>query len=323
VVAVAALALLTACSYSTGAEESERYATERPGGEASETTEAAAPTSTLPDPGVAAGTCSIVTYTPPTATEAFDGSLCRPPADTAKDSGVVLVHGGGGVAGNHTGLEAWASSYLQAGHTTLSIDYHLFDPGGESPVFPRPEQNVKAAVQFLRGSAPSLGLDPDRIALHGQSAGARLGAIAYTTPADPRFQGDELWPGVPDAVNAFIGFYSTYDGSHQYDLQYYGGSRDDADPAVREAWAAADAVANADAVPGPAALFTGSLDWAELITQQDLFAERIEAAGHQAPTFVAQGGEHGYDVSPVGLTPDGQIAAAFLVGWLDGVFPDP
>jgi acetyl esterase/lipase len=176
-------------------------------------------------------------------------------------------------------------------------------------------------VQFLRGSAPSLGLDPDRIVVHGASAGARIGAVAYTTPGDPLFAGGELWPGVPDHVDAFVGFYSTYDGSHQYDTQYYGGDRDDLDPAVRAGWSGADALANAANVVGPAAFFTGELDWAELATQQEQFAAAVEAAGYQASTFVADGGEHGYDSSPSGLTEGGLIASAFIMGWLDGLFP--
>src|SRR5690606_26014421 len=95
---------------------------------------------TVPDPGVLGGRCGLVTYTPPTANEAFEGELCRPPAPEARDVGIVLVHGGGGIAGSHRDLVAWSEAYVAAGYTTLAIDYHLFDPGGESPVFPRPEQ---------------------------------------------------------------------------------------------------------------------------------------------------------------------------------------
>lgn len=318
-------AVAPACSYSTGAEESaepvragdndRRVSIEEP-----ETSPPSGPTSTLPDPGVASGACRVVVYTPPSAIEPHEGELCRPASEGASDAGIVLVHGGGGIAGNRTGVSGWASTYTAAGYTTLAVDYHLFDPGAESPVFPLPEQNIKAAVQYLRGSAPSLGIDPEHIVLQGHSAGARVGAVAYTTAGDPLFDGPELWPGIDDHVNAFIGFYSTYDGSHQYDVQYYGGARDDTDPAVRRAWSTADALTRTDAVRGPAAFFTGALDWTELATQQEQFADGVKAAGHQAFTFVADGGEHGYDSSPTGLTEGGLVAAGFLVGWLDGMY---
>jgi acetyl esterase/lipase len=280
--------------------------------------------STLPDPGVLGGTCGAVTYTPPTAVEAFGAELCRPPGAEARDVGIVLVHGGGGIGGDRTGMTAWAEAYVAAGYTTLSIDYLLFDPGVESPVFPRPEQNVKAAVQYLRGIGPGLGLDPDRILIHGQSAGARLGAVAFTTAGDDRFEDGELWVGVDQRVNGLIGFYSTYDGTMQYDDQYYGGSRDDADPEVRANWVAADSIVNAGedgAINGPAAFFTGELDWSELAVQQDELAERVRDAGYIATSYVHPFGEHGYDAGTSGLTEGGQAAAFAITAWLDGQFP--
>jgi hypothetical protein len=87
---------------------------------------------------------------------------------------------------------------------------------------------------------------------------------------------------------------------------------------------AADAIVNAadaDAVTGPVALFTGELDWAELGVQQDELAERVRAAGEEANTHVSPNGDHGYDASPTGLTTAGLEDAAFLVSWLDSVFP--
>jgi acetyl esterase/lipase len=279
---------------------------------------------TLPDPEVLGGSCGAVTYTPPSAVEPFDAELCRPAGAEARDVGIVLVHGGGGIGGDLTGMTAWSEAYVAAGYTTLSIDYDLFDPGIESPVFPRPEQNVKAAVQYLRGIAPSLGLDPDRILVHGQSAGARLGAVAFTTAGDERFEGRELWPGIDQRVNGFIGFYSTYDGTMQYDEQYYGGPRDDPDAEVRANWVAADSIVNAGrdgAINGPAAFFTGELDWTELAAQQEQLAEQVEAAGYAATSYVHPGGEHGYDSGPSGLTEGGLAAAFAITAWLDGLFP--
>jgi acetyl esterase/lipase len=324
VLGAAALVLSSACSYETGAEEDGvRPPSDDDDGEAPDEV-AEDPPVTLPDPGVLGGECGSVTYTPPTAAEAFVGELCRPASPEARDVGIVLVHGGGGIAGDHTAMTAWAGEYVAAGYTTLAIDYRLFDVGVESPVFPQPEQNVKAAVQYLRGAADSLGLDRDRIALHGASAGARLGAVAFTTAGDDRFSGDELWEGIDDEVNAFVGYYTTYDGTMQYDEQYYGGPRDDEDPEVRANWMAADTIVNADdanAVTGPVALFTGELDWAELITQQEALAERVRDAGEEATTHVSPAGDHGYDASPTGLTTAGLEDAAFLVGWLDAAFP--
>ena len=60
-----------------------------------------------------------------------------------------IVHGGSGIGGGFQGMRPWADRLLAEGYVVLLPDYHLFSPGGASPVFPWPEQNIKAAVQYL------------------------------------------------------------------------------------------------------------------------------------------------------------------------------
>lgn len=313
------MVLAGACSYTTGAEESadqgpatlpDRPDTEEPSSSA-----------TIPVDGGALGRgeCRVVTYTPPTAAQARDGDLCRPSSGDG-DVGVILLHGGGGTSGDRTAVSAWADQYLDAGFVTFAVDYTLFTPGVESPVFPLPEQNVKAAVQYLRGSANETGVDPDSIVVQGFSAGARLGAVAHTTSGDDLFAGQELWPGIPDHVDAFVGFYSTYDGTMNYDPQYYGGQRDDPDPEVRRSWTRADSIVNGHDATGPVALFTGDADWIELVGQQEALARAVREAGQEAYTSVAAGAEHGYDTAGGALTPQGLIDATFLVSWINQLF---
>lgn len=275
----------------------------------------------LPDPQVAPGECKQVTYTPPTATKRFQGELCRPGADQ-RDVAVMIIHGGSGVSGGPTGMRPWATRLLAEGYVVLMPAYHLFEPGGESPVFPRPEQNIKAAVQFLRGTANATGIRRERIVVQGMSAGARLGSVAYTHPDDPYFQGPELWPGISDEVNGFIGFYHTYDGSMQYSTQYYGGRDDSKDPEVRERWDHADAMASAAAARGPALFITGDRDWNLIVEHQNDFAERLRAAGQDATTVVIKGGSHGFDSgSAKRLSRLGEQAAIEVLRWLNEQFP--
>ena len=152
------------------------------------------------------------------------GELCRP-KENQRDVAVMVIHGGSGISGSYEGMRRWANRYIAEGYVTFLPSYHLFNVGGESPVFPHPEQNIKAAVQYLRGTGNALGIDKDRIVVQGQSAGARVGAVAYTTPDDLLFTGPELYPDIADTVNGFIGFYHPYDGTMQYADQYFGGVR--------------------------------------------------------------------------------------------------
>lgn len=278
----------------------------------------------LPDPGVAPGRCDIVTYTPPTAQELQRAELCRP-ASAQRDVAVVVVHGGSGIGGSRQGMRSWADRLVAEGYVVLVPDYHLFAPGGESPVFPLPEQNLKASVQYLRGTAKALGISRGNIVVQGMSAGARLGAVAYTTPDDPWFDGAELWPDISTEVNGFIGFYHTYDGSMQFSSQYYGGPDDSSDAEVRDRWDHADALANAGDVRGPALFVTGSTDWDLIVEHQDAFAARVRRTGHGARTVVITGGGHGFDSgTATRLSRLGEQAAGEVLRWLNDEFPqDP
>ncbi len=275
----------------------------------------------IADPGVEPGSCKVLTYTPSTAEDEQIGELCRPEKNP-RDVAVVLIHGGSGIGGAYGGMQGWANRLLAEGYTTLSIDYHLFTPGaGGKAVFPVPEQNVKAATQYLRGTANALGIQRDRIVLQGVSAGARIAAVAYTTPDDPYFAGPELWSDISDGANGLIGFYHPYDGSMQYSSQYYGGSDQSTDPAVEQRWDKADSLANAADAIGPALFITGSRDWALQEQHQIEFVDALDDEGLYAEQIVVTGGLHGFDTSGTRLTRLGEQSATTVLVWLNNQFP--
>lgn len=92
---------------------------------------------------------------------------------------VVWVHGGGWVHGSRKRLpvdveRAWLPErLLLAGYAVASIDYRL---AREVP-FPGPAADVRAAVAFLGAHAADLGIDPERIVVWGESAGAHLALL--------------------------------------------------------------------------------------------------------------------------------------------------
>ena len=278
----------------------------------------------LPDPEVAPGTCKIVVYTPPTARTPQRGELCRPATDQ-RDVAVTVLHGGSGVGGSYAGMRSWADRLVAEGYVAFLPEYRLFTPGTNSPIFPGPEQNVKAAVQFLRGTARAIGVSRSHLVVQGMSAGARLGAVAYTTPDDAWFAGPELWPDISDEVNGFIGFYHTYDGSMQYSSQYYGGPDDSRDQDVRDRWDKADGITNASDAAGPALFITGSRDWSLIVDHQNAFAEALRDADLEADTRVVTGGNHGFDTGTTSrLSRLGEEAASEVLRWLNEMFPqDP
>src|SRR5207248_266314 len=81
-----------------------------------------------------------------------------------------------------------------------------------------------------RRHADELGIDPQRIVLHGFSAGARIGAQLLVGPDDPALAGPTRWPSPTDRIAGLIGFYGYYSGFQFQPDRYYGGRAGSKDP---------------------------------------------------------------------------------------------
>jgi len=275
----------------------------------------------IPPPDVARSRCGVVTYTPPTASAAHPADLCRP-GEPSPRGAVILVHGGGGYSGDRSTMTEWSDWYREQGFVTLSIDYTLLGDGSPEPVYPRPEQDMKAAVQWTRMQAGALGFDPARILVRGSSAGARLGAQAYVPPGDSWFAGPDLWPDVTDDVAGFIGFYGYYDGDTLEAERYYGGLPDAGDRTVTEFWEHADSVAQAANAPGAALLFHGDVDGLITVAQTERFGAALAEVGTDVTAFIVTDGNHAFDGTSGALTTEtGADAAAEIETWLAERFP--
>ncbi|WP_330301825.1 MULTISPECIES: alpha/beta hydrolase [unclassified Streptomyces] len=106
---------------------------------------------------------------------------------------VVWIHGGGWLEGDRRyppptiPVELLHGSVLQAGLALVSIDYrHSL----EAP-FPAQLHDVKAAIRYVRRFADTLGIDGDRIAVWGESAGGHLAALSGLVGSNDR-QGVDL-----------------------------------------------------------------------------------------------------------------------------------
>ncbi|HEX2850835.1 MAG TPA: alpha/beta hydrolase [Acidimicrobiales bacterium] len=265
--------------------------------------------------------CRTVRYTPPGGS-ALAGDLCAP-AHPHHGVGIVVVHGGGGYAGDRHSSPAWVDAFDAAGYLTFAVDYRLFRLGDRGPVYPRQESDVKVAVQWLRSHAADLAIDPDRIVVQGVSAGAQLGGALLVTPDDPYFDAQKRWPGTSDRIDGFIGMYGYYDGFQLQPATVYGGPRDSGDPQVADRWHRADSMAKAASASGPAILFHAADDSIIAADQTKRFAAALDAAGRDVEATIVPSGGHGFD-RPGGptLSPQGEEVARTVLAWLDRHFPE-
>jgi acetyl esterase/lipase len=74
-------------------------------------------------------------------------------------------------------------------------------------VFPGQLHDIKAAIRWLRANAAKYKLDPDRIAIMGDSSGGWTTAMAALTGDAPEMEGTVGTTGVSSAVQAAVAFY--------------------------------------------------------------------------------------------------------------------
>jgi acetyl esterase len=103
----------------------------------------------------------------------FDASI---PEGAGPFPAAIVVHGGGWVGGDRRYDVAPLFKPLEdAGIAWFSIDYRL---QADPLRFGVAVNDVEAAVQFVKAHAAEYRIDPDRIALIGESAGGHLAALA-------------------------------------------------------------------------------------------------------------------------------------------------
>ena len=122
---------------------------------------------------------------------------------------VVWIHGGAFQLGDRRELpptfapESVFRLLNEAGIACATVDYrHAL----EAP-FPAQLHDLKAAVRYLRGHAEVLGIDADRIGAWGESAGGHLAALLGVTGTRVDLEGGLGMPGHSSAVSAVVDFY--------------------------------------------------------------------------------------------------------------------
>jgi acetyl esterase/lipase len=130
---------------------------------------------------------------------------------------MVVVHGGGWQQGTRNAYQGWGNHLAGAGIALFAVDYRLCKK--EQKTYPEAVHDVRAAVQYLRGSAADLKIDPKRIGLWGDSAGAQLAALVALAGDAPLFaegtRGDPFG-GVSTKVKCCVGLYGVYDLAAQW-----------------------------------------------------------------------------------------------------------
>ena len=143
----------------------------------------------------------------------LDLDLYEPTGDSnPRRPALVWLHGGGFTGGDRvSSLLPFPTELARSGYVVASIDYrlaatnpcvamvHLSDECRAAAAMA--SEDARDAVRWLRRNAAAEGVDADRIAIAGESAGAIVAAEVGSTPADP-----------PSSVRAWISISGGLDG---------------------------------------------------------------------------------------------------------------
>lgn len=116
---------------------------------------------------------------------------------------IVFVHGGGWMQDDGQFDPAFQNRAADWGYTTFRIKYRL-DPGGLIEQL----EDVKLAIKHVRDNAAQYGIDPNRVAVWGDSAGGSLAIRAAASGTS----GTAAAVGWSAPTNAFRDVFNSHDG---------------------------------------------------------------------------------------------------------------
>lgn len=214
-------------------------------------------------------------------------------ADAALAPALTFFHGGGWVVGDLETHDNQARFLADAmAGVVVSVDYRL----APEHKFPAAADDCIAATRWIADNATTLGVDPSRLAVGGDSAGGNLATVVALTAAAQ---------GAP-SIRAQVLIYPTVDLRMSYNSYKRVGSgftlttasmawfRDQYlnSPLEIEDWRASPILAHNLAAAPPAYIVTAGLD--PLCDEGEAYARALEAAGAPVQFRCCSGQMHGF-----------------------------
>ncbi|MCC6356753.1 MAG: alpha/beta hydrolase fold domain-containing protein [Verrucomicrobiae bacterium] len=251
---------------------------------------------------------------------------------------VVFIHGGGWQNGDKTGGRRQVADLVASGEFAgVSVGYRLTDEAQ----FPQQIYDCKAAIRWIRANAEKRGLDPDKIAVWGSSAGGHLVSLLGTSGDVKELEG-ELGPnnGASSRVSCVVNFYGpselltmgaqskpggriSHDAPDSPEAKLVGGALQE----NKEKAKAASPITHVSKDDPPFLHIHGDADPVVPYAQSEALHEALKKVGVASALVTVEGGGHGQGFPPetreivtrflrhqlrgeAGETPDQKIAAA-------------
>jgi acetyl esterase/lipase len=234
----------------------------------------------------------------------------QPPTGvTPKRMAIIHLFGGGFTSGSkNAGYIVNDSKALGArGYTNISANYRWTSQG----TWPAQIHDLKAAIRWTRANAARLGIEPNRIAVAGYSAGGMLALLAAGSSGKKEFEGDGGNAGVSSDINACIGVYALATSAAGLFAQ---------GQATPENLAAASPQTYISDKFAPTIFVHGTKDGTIPVQSSIDFFTKLNGLGVPSTLTLIQGAEHAFDNN----APDAvELMAASIDLFLDRLIVNP
>lgn len=258
---------------------------------------------------------SDLTYARPGGSE-LQLDLARPRGAKGRLPAVLVIHGGGWVGGSRKQHDDLIQVLAGRGYVAATVSYRF------APLhrWPAQMQDVQAAVGWLRESAATYGIDPERVGAMGFSAGAHLAMLLGSVDAGDGLDGPGKATAASAKVQAVVSWFGPTDlTSDDYPeaarrlIEGLLGAQ------VAEGKGGASPVRYVSRGDAPMLLIHGTKDMVVPVSQATLMGEALTQAGVAGEVRLLVGQNHGWNGSLLADTLEDSIR------WFDrhlkGVLP--
>lgn len=217
-------------------------------------------------------------------------TILKPKGASGKKLPVIIYVHGGGWQQNIKELGVIALiQFVNNGYICVPVEYRLSNEAR----FPAQIQDIKCAVRFLRANAELYGINPDRIAIFGESAGGHLAALTGTSGGVDDFEGDGGWKNYSSRVQAVCDwsgptYFPPDTTSNNADFRLLGGTTAE----KRELAVKASPLTYVSADDPPFLIFHGTKDGTVNMAHSDTLYQLLKNAGVDATLKLIEGGGH-------------------------------
>lgn len=192
---------------------------------------------------------------------------------------IVLYHGGGWSKGTPAVLNDQAAHCATLGLVAILVEYRLLTDPSEMPAVCI--RDAKSALRWVRAHATALGVDPDRIAAGGGSAGGHLAASTALLPGHDDPADDLAISCRPQALVLLNPVVDNGPGGWAHDR-------------VKERYREFSPAHNIRPSAPPTLILSGYADTTARPEFLETFAVALRTAGARCDLRLYEGGEHGF-----------------------------